>query len=261
MRTLLLGLLFIRLVEVRCTTYPSSLSSERHLSLFVIQTMCSPSNTACSLSFPFDIRHRILTYNELIYSTYIYILFMYLLHVRALLRMPGHLSNFLSWDQQATTVLSHLFLPNNMLPSRLFQNFGLLSSLIVPHRPAISFQLRPAAAFSTAGRPPIPLARRPYTTSLPHTEPILEDSSSASSSPLTTTSPSQPLPEKLEPRLSMTFTCTVDGCGERSTHQFTKRSYERGIVLVECPGCKNRWVPSFLLRLGSDSQGGNVVDI
>ncbi|EDR05843.1 uncharacterized protein LACBIDRAFT_163696, partial [Laccaria bicolor S238N-H82] len=45
---------------------------------------------------------------------------------------------------------------------------------------------------------------------------------------------------KLEPRLSMTFTCTVEGCGERSTHQFTKRSYERGIVLVECPGCKNR---------------------
>ena len=29
---------------------------------------------------------------------------MYLLHVRALLRMPGHLPVFLSWDQQATTV-------------------------------------------------------------------------------------------------------------------------------------------------------------
>ncbi|ETW79151.1 hypothetical protein HETIRDRAFT_244395, partial [Heterobasidion irregulare TC 32-1] len=44
----------------------------------------------------------------------------------------------------------------------------------------------------------------------------------------------------IEPRLSLTFTCTVTDCGERSTHQFTKRSYEKGIVLIECPGCKNR---------------------
>lgn len=45
-----------------------------------------------------------------------------------------------------------------------------------------------------------------------------------------------------EPRLSLTFTCTVPDCGERSTHQFTKRAYERGIVLIECPKCKNRCV-------------------
>ncbi|TFK69302.1 zf-DNL-domain-containing protein [Pluteus cervinus] len=38
----------------------------------------------------------------------------------------------------------------------------------------------------------------------------------------------------------MTFTCTVEGCETRSTHEFTKRSYEKGIVLVQCPGCKNR---------------------
>ncbi|KAF4593053.1 hypothetical protein EYR38_008763 [Pleurotus pulmonarius] len=44
----------------------------------------------------------------------------------------------------------------------------------------------------------------------------------------------------LEPRLSLTFTCTAGECHERSTHTFTKRAYERGIVLVECPGCKNR---------------------
>ena len=31
-------------------------------------------------------------------------------------------------------------------------------------------------------------------------------------------------------------------------------------MLVECPGCKNQRVPSFPLRLGSDSEG-NVVDI
>ncbi|EJD07457.1 zf-DNL-domain-containing protein, partial [Fomitiporia mediterranea MF3/22] len=43
-----------------------------------------------------------------------------------------------------------------------------------------------------------------------------------------------------EPRLQLTFTCTVTGCTERSTHGFTKRAYERGIVIVTCPKCKNR---------------------
>lgn len=45
-----------------------------------------------------------------------------------------------------------------------------------------------------------------------------------------------------EPRLSLTFTCTVTACGTRSSHMFTRRSYERGIVIVQCPGCKNRCV-------------------
>ena len=51
---------------------------------------------------------------------------------------------------------------------------------------------------------------------------------------------SQSLEMKQEPRLQLTFTCTVEGCSERSTHDFTRRSYERGIVIVTCPGCKNR---------------------
>ena len=46
-----------------------------------------------------------------------------------------------------------------------------------------------------------------------------------------------------EPRLSLTFTCTAADCNTRSTHQFTKRAYEKGIVLIECPGCKIRYVP------------------
>lgn len=41
---------------------------------------------------------------------------------------------------------------------------------------------------------------------------------------------------------SMTMTCTADDCGHRSTHEFTKRSYEKGIVIVQCPSCKNRYV-------------------
>ncbi|KAI0698382.1 DNL zinc finger-domain-containing protein [Cytidiella melzeri] len=52
------------------------------------------------------------------------------------------------------------------------------------------------------------------------------------------TPPYETQPE--EPRLSLTFTCTVSECDTRSTHEFTKRSYERGIVIVQCPGCKNR---------------------
>lgn len=50
---------------------------------------------------------------------------------------------------------------------------------------------------------------------------------------------------KIEPKLSITFTCTVDGCGERSSHKFTKHAYEKGIVLVQCPGCKNRYASRF----------------
>jgi protein import protein ZIM17 len=44
----------------------------------------------------------------------------------------------------------------------------------------------------------------------------------------------------LEPRLSLAFTCTVADCGTRSSHTFTRRSYEKGIVIVQCPGCRNR---------------------
>ncbi|KAI0741985.1 DNL zinc finger-domain-containing protein [Daedaleopsis nitida] len=46
--------------------------------------------------------------------------------------------------------------------------------------------------------------------------------------------------ETSEPRLSLTFTCTVEACHTRSTHEFTKRSYTKGIVIVQCPGCNNR---------------------
>lgn len=55
------------------------------------------------------------------------------------------------------------------------------------------------------------------------------------------TTTSQQLPGRVEPRLSLTFTCTVKECDERSTHEFSKRAYTTGIVLVECPKCKNRY--------------------
>ncbi|WVW85619.1 hypothetical protein I302_107657 [Kwoniella bestiolae CBS 10118] len=45
---------------------------------------------------------------------------------------------------------------------------------------------------------------------------------------------------QIEPRLQMTFTCTANDCGHRSTHEFSKRAYTKGLVLVQCPECKSR---------------------
>lgn len=60
------------------------------------------------------------------------------------------------------------------------------------------------------------------------------------------TTASQALPGRVEPRLSITFTCTVADCGERSTHEFSKQAYTKGIVLAQCPRCKNRYVRSII---------------
>ncbi|GAA5841026.1 hypothetical protein JCM11251_006787 [Rhodosporidiobolus azoricus] len=65
--------------------------------------------------------------------------------------------------------------------------------------------------------------------------------------------------DPLDRRLQITFTCTApvpvvkppegeqapEGaearpCGERSSHEFSRRSYEKGVVLVQCPSCNNR---------------------
>ncbi|KAL0482415.1 hypothetical protein AKO1_013057 [Acrasis kona] len=42
---------------------------------------------------------------------------------------------------------------------------------------------------------------------------------------------------KLEPRMQMIYTCKK--CSTRSIAEFEKSSYERGVVIVTCPGCKN----------------------
>lgn len=59
----------------------------------------------------------------------------------------------------------------------------------------------------------------------------------------------RPLPSAqldLKPRMRIHFTCTANTssssqtCQHANTHEFSKHAYERGIVLVECPSCKNR---------------------
>ncbi|KAJ7233092.1 DNL zinc finger-domain-containing protein [Mycena rebaudengoi] len=128
-----------------------------------------------------------------------------------------------------------------MLPSRLFRNIGIpppLRSLLTPHAslPATAaVQLRLRLGISPASVKRYYESVKGYSTA-----PSVSAPNSASSHTATTTTTSQALPDALEPRLSMTFTCTAGDCTRRSTHEFSKRAYEKGLVLVQCPGCENR---------------------
>ncbi|KAF8141954.1 DNL zinc finger-domain-containing protein [Boletus edulis] len=65
-----------------------------------------------------------------------------------------------------------------------------------------------------------------------------------------------------EPRLAIAFTCTADGCNHRSAHTFTKRAYERGIVLIQCPSCENRHlIADNLGWFKDDTQDGRLKNI
>ncbi|KAH8832863.1 zf-DNL-domain-containing protein [Flagelloscypha sp. PMI_526] len=111
-----------------------------------------------------------------------------------------------------------------MLPSRLFRNVGIPASLLRQTQPSVTFRFTPRLIAAAAAH-----ARRPQ---------------SSLASPTSSESPAAPP----EARLRMTFTCNAHTsesdpaqlCGHRSTHEFSKRSYTSGVVLVECPGCKNR---------------------
>ncbi|KAI5997624.1 zf-DNL-domain-containing protein, partial [Pisolithus orientalis] len=57
----------------------------------------------------------------------------------------------------------------------------------------------------------------------------------------TTSSPTQKQSnaDPPEPWLLIAFTCTVEKCNHRSAHSFTKRAYASGVVIIQCPNCKN----------------------
>ncbi|KAJ7498054.1 DNL zinc finger-domain-containing protein [Mycena galericulata] len=130
-----------------------------------------------------------------------------------------------------------------MFLSRLFRNTGIppvLRSLITPHPSlpaALSVQLR----LRLGVRPNSLVAsfQRSVGYSTTTTAPGVTAPAEDAQAELAKTN-SQPLPEAIAPKLSMTFTCTADGCGERSTHEFSKQAYDSGLVLVQCPGCHNR---------------------
>lgn len=59
------------------------------------------------------------------------------------------------------------------------------------------------------------------------------------------------------PMLGMFFTCKA--CDTRSYKQFTKDSYEKGVVLIQCPGCKNLHLVAD--NLGWFQSGKNVEEL
>ncbi|ORY69171.1 DNL zinc finger-domain-containing protein [Leucosporidium creatinivorum] len=69
-------------------------------------------------------------------------------------------------------------------------------------------------------------ASRSFTTSFPQFEQPSSPAPTVDTSG--TKTPIGPAAEETKP------------CHHRSTHEFSRRSYEKGIVLIECPGCGNR---------------------
>ena len=112
--------------------------------------------------------------------------------------------------------------------------------------------LRPLSRAATL---PARVASRPSSASFSLCRPLREAQPRSAELPLA----DKPDQLRIRPRLRMTFTCTapirrpdadagdapssaVAQCGHRSTHEFSRHSYEKGIVLVQCPSCSVRCV-------------------
>lgn len=52
------------------------------------------------------------------------------------------------------------------------------------------------------------------------------------------------------PQLMIAFTCKK--CDTRSSHTFSRQSYYKGSVLIQCPGCKNRHLIADNLKIFKD---------
>ncbi|KZP08293.1 zf-DNL-domain-containing protein [Athelia psychrophila] len=154
-----------------------------------------------------------------------------------------------------------------MLSSRLFRNAGLapvLRSLTTPRTslPAsVSVQLRSRlgvgayrrnSQLPAGGSAPSSAqnaSKAPEALSLSSPPPSSSSTESSDASKTVQRLKTDPL----EPRLSITFTCTAPECTTRSSHTFTKQAYEKGVVLVQCPGCKNRHLIADNLHWFEDS--------
>ncbi|KNC75263.1 hypothetical protein SARC_12209 [Sphaeroforma arctica JP610] len=64
---------------------------------------------------------------------------------------------------------------------------------------------------------------------------------------------------KIEARLQIQFTCGQ--CKERVTKDFSKHSYEKGVVIITCPGCSNRHLIADNLGWFADVEGRNIEEI
>lgn len=122
-----------------------------------------------------------------------------------------------------------------MLRSQFLKNISRRCALYPVARPFIAAHtrhrlasIRAIASSSTAGR-----NQPPSQYGEEVTKPSVANQPLASSE--------QDPVEPPEPRLLIAFTCTVENCNHRSAHSFTKRAYAHGIVIIQCPSCKNRY--------------------
>ncbi|XP_015368624.1 PREDICTED: DNL-type zinc finger protein-like [Diuraphis noxia] len=64
---------------------------------------------------------------------------------------------------------------------------------------------------------------------------------------------------ELAGKMQISFTCTV--CNTRNTRRFSKLSYEKGIVIVECDGCRNNHLIADNLGWFPDTGYKNIEEI
>ncbi|KAJ3111812.1 hypothetical protein HDU96_005324 [Phlyctochytrium bullatum] len=76
-----------------------------------------------------------------------------------------------------------------------------------------------------------------------------------------TATPNTTLKARAVPRLLIGFTCKV--CNTRSHKTMTKQAYERGVVIIQCDGCKNRHLIADHLGWFDTTQGplGTIEEI
>ncbi|KAF9244110.1 DNL zinc finger-domain-containing protein [Melanogaster broomeanus] len=123
-----------------------------------------------------------------------------------------------------------------MLPSKLFNNVGLAPVL----RSVVAPRLFPRASVSVRVQARWRLGAFRPNSFIAGTSKPLEELAKPSVAPQIPDASQQVKLDPPEPHLAIAFTCTANGCDHRSAHTFTKRSYERGIVIIQCPSCKNR---------------------